>query len=236
MAHHNVSIMADLFHLSQHDGSASFPVSHWGLWKINRLTNTHTKSPPFAFPTLFCSILSLVLLDSTVISPISSSCFCEVNISNHPWDAHCLRPSQFLLLRLSSPPPFFFSCVLFLCTSISLCGASPHTTPTNSPSPLIVQLFSLFCHLFQPLWLAHCLSCSIYLSEIQRVSFIKAVLFHTAFLVLKIAFFLVVVFCKNFLCFVNAREWLIVSPVILSKVTEHWNLGWRMQMWPCVCL
>lgn len=161
MAHHNVSIMADLFHLSQHDGSASFPVSHWGLWKINRLTNTHTKSPPFAFPTLFCSILSLVLLDSTVISPISSSCFCEVNISNHPWDAHCLRPSQFLLLRLSSPPPFFFSCVLFLCTSISLCGASPHTTPTNSPSPLIVQLFSLFCHLFQPLWLAHCLSCSI---------------------------------------------------------------------------
>lgn len=161
MAHHNVSIMADLFHLSQHDGSASFPVSHWGLWKINRLTNTHTKSPPFAFPTLFCSILSLVLPDSTVISPISSSCFCEVNISNHPWDAHCLRPSQFLLLRLSSPPPFFFSCVLFLCTSISLCGASPHTTPTNSPSPLIVQLFSLFCHLFQPLWLAHCLSCSI---------------------------------------------------------------------------
>lgn len=134
MAHHNVSIMADLFHLSQHDGSASFPVSHWGLWKINRLTNTHTKSPPFAFPTLFCSILSLVLLDS-VISPISSSCFCEVNISNHPWDAHCLRPSQFLLLRLSPPPPFFFFlCAFPLYFDIFMWGIPPHH-PHKLPIP-----------------------------------------------------------------------------------------------------
>lgn len=154
MAHHNVSIMADLFHLSQHDGSASFPVSHWGLWKINRLTNTHTKSPPFAFPTfraswLYCHfphLFFLFLWGEHFKSPLRCTLSATFTVS--------LTPSVI-------PPPFFFSCVLFLCTSISLCGASPHTTPTNSPSPLIVQLFSLFCHLFQPLWLAHCLSCSI---------------------------------------------------------------------------
>lgn len=143
MAHHNVSVMADLFHLSQHDGSASFPVSHWGLWKINRLTNTHTKSPPFAFPTLFCSILSLVLLDSTVISPISSSCFCEVNISNHPWDAHCLRPSQFLLFRLS-PPPLFFFLVCFSFVLRYLYVGHPPTPPPQTPHPRLLSSSSLY--------------------------------------------------------------------------------------------
>lgn len=128
MAHHNVSIMADLFHLSQHDGSASFPVSHWGLWKINRLTNTHTKSPPFAFPTfraswLYCHfphLYFLFLWGEHFKSPLRCTLSATFTVS--------LTPS------VIPPPLFFFLCAFPLYFDIFMWGIPPHH-PHKLPIP-----------------------------------------------------------------------------------------------------
>lgn len=128
MAHHNVSIMADLFHLSQHDGSASFPVSHWGLWKINRLTNTHTKSPPFAFPTfraswLYCHfphLFFLFLWGEHFKSPLRCTLSATFTVS--------LTPS------VIPPPFFFFLCAFPLYFDIFMWGIPPHH-PHKLPIP-----------------------------------------------------------------------------------------------------
>lgn len=128
MAHHNVSIMADLFHLSQHDGSASFPVSHWGLWKINRLTNTHTKSPPFAFPTfraswLYCHfphLFFLFLWGEHFKSPLRCTLSATFTVS--------LTPS------VIPPPLFFFLCAFPLYFDIFMWGIPPHH-PHKLPIP-----------------------------------------------------------------------------------------------------
>lgn len=137
MAHHNVSIMADLFHLSQHDGSASFPVSHWGLWKINRLTNTHTKSPPFAFPTfraswLYCHfphLFFLFLWGEHFKSPLRCTLSATFTVS--------LTPS------VIPPPPFFFL-VCFSFVLRYLYVGHPPTPPPQTPHPRLLSSSSLY--------------------------------------------------------------------------------------------